>query len=170
MEIKTEYKDLLEQGAEYVKRYLVEQKEEINKKLYVINVLNALDILEKNLDNIKKEVKDFSIIKNFDFEDGSHIKLKLFNYSFQEISKYDGNGYFKEEYEKIEKAFRFYFDTDYTSLMLEDNKWIKIQTDENFIENLFELLLNEEFKKSLHCAKLENSLKEKNSYSSKKKI
>lgn len=170
MNIKTEYKDYLEKGSEYVKKYLIEQKEEINKKIYIINILNVLTILEENLTEIKKEVKHILIIKNVSFEDGSNIKFKLFNYSSQEISKYDANGYFKEQYGKIEKAFRFYFDADYTNPILEENKWIKVKTDENFLENMFEILLNDELKKSLHCAKLENNLKEKKHFGLNKKI
>lgn len=170
MNIKKEYKDIMEKGSDYVKKYLIEQKEEINKKIYVINVLNILEVLEENLVTIKKEVDHFFIIKKFDFEDGSHIKFKLFDHNAKEISKYDANGYFKEPHEKIETAFRFHFDTDYTNSDLEENKWIKIKTDESFLENMFEWLLSEELKKSLYCAKLENSLEEKEKPSLSKKI
>lgn len=191
MDFKKEYEKFLTSGADAVFDDFDKQKEELQKKSHMINVLNILKTLEEHRKNIPQEIVYLLIKSNFDYDMGHKVKVSFLNKDKKEIiyieekNFNDTEGDFfitrpnlrlnseyieNNEMNELQENLHFFHEEPLINPLLKIKKTIAIKNDDMLIENLFNLFLNDELKSIIKSVQLDIGLSDKTISSKKLKI
>lgn len=192
MDFKKEYEKFLSSGAEAVLDDFDKQKQELEKKSYMIHVLNVLKEVEEHRKNIPKDIVYLVIKRDFDYDLGYEIKVSFLDKDKKEIKYLEEenpndteDNYFvipanpiednseyvnNNEMVKIEEVLHFFHETELISPLLKAKEQVAVKNDESLVENLFNLFLNDELKSIIKSVQLDRDLLDKTSTSKKLKV
>jgi hypothetical protein len=156
---------------------LYQEKEEISKKIYIITILQTVDIIEQMFQNKIYDKFGTSIIRihyeyepdvgniiNFDLLDNFEVKIPVYTKNLpKEIT------YLPHKTKDFLHSLNGFSD-DFLSKKLQEDKEIWIDIDANVGSNVRNLLLSTELKKILDYNQMQISLGESNNNSDSKKL
>lgn len=175
MNIKQELDYYYSHGEEAIISILTAQRDEIDKKMHLIEIVHVLNSIEQIIKDNEFAEAGIEIlqIRNYHDYDSEHnlVKFEILNKDKTIVNKYDNRDNYIPIYEKLKDLFeKVSLHDSFSNYNFKEKDELTFAVDENLVENLRWTFLSAELNASLSHALLDNDLTDKKLKSTKLKI